>query len=130
MTASQELSQLYRRDLTRLVQELQAFPGDDLLWQCRPGIANSAGNLFLHLEGNLLEFIGRQLGGIEYQRRRELEFASAGLSQEALVEKLQRLLEIIPSGIAELTDDALDAAYPQIVLGTPLSTRQFLIHLN
>ena len=53
-----ELAALYTRDLTRLVQEISAFPDTATLWQTRAGITNSAGNLALHLEGNLREFIG------------------------------------------------------------------------
>jgi|SRR5215471_695689 len=43
------------------------FPTDELLWQTLPGVINSAGNLALHIEGNLSEFVGRQLGGLPYQ---------------------------------------------------------------
>ncbi len=55
-----ELAALFRRDLTRLAQELRAIPGDGALWTKPPGVSNSIGNLVLHLEGNLREYIGRQ----------------------------------------------------------------------
>ena len=67
---SAELAALYTRDLTRLVQELEAFPDTETLWQTRAGITNSAGNLALHLEGNLRQFIGRLLGQLDYTRDR------------------------------------------------------------
>ena len=60
------IAALFSRDLTRLIQELQAFPNDETLWERAPGVKNSAGNLVLHLEGNLREFIGRQLGQVGY----------------------------------------------------------------
>ena len=41
------------RELETVVREVEAFPDDDLLWECPPGISNSAGNLALHLAGNL-----------------------------------------------------------------------------
>jgi hypothetical protein len=72
--AAGELAALFRRDLNRLIQELRAFPSDEKLWAVLPGISNSAGNLILHLEGNLREYIGRQLGGVAYTRQRDLEF--------------------------------------------------------
>lgn len=62
MSFSNGLSMLFRRDLTRLNQQIEAFPDDASLWSVLPGITNSAGNLVLHLEGNLKEFVGRQLG--------------------------------------------------------------------
>ncbi len=68
MSIAGGLAALFTRDLTRLIQELQAFPSDDILWQRAPGVKNSAGNLVLHLEGNLREFIGRQLGHVAYIR--------------------------------------------------------------
>ena len=43
-----------------------------------PGVINPAGNLALHIEGNLREFVGRQLGQLTYKRNRELEFSSRG----------------------------------------------------
>ena len=73
MSFQTELAALFRRDLTRLIQQLQTFPEGPALYQQAPGVANSAGNLALHLEGNLREFIGRQLGDVPYQRRREQE---------------------------------------------------------
>ena len=130
MPASDELAELFRRDLTRLLQELEAFPADDLLWRCPPGVTNSPGNLFLHLEGNLREFIGRQLGGIPYQRQREIEFSATGLSRAQLAANLTPLLTLIPAAIAPLTPEALAAIYPQVVLGKPLTTNQFLVHLS
>jgi hypothetical protein len=60
MDIAQEITQLFRRDLTRLLQELEAFPDDGTVWRTLPGVGNSAGNLALHLEGNLREFVGRQ----------------------------------------------------------------------
>ncbi len=63
MSISQDFAALFQRDLTRLHQQVLAFTEEKLLWECPPGIANCAGNLMLHLEGNLREFIGRMLGG-------------------------------------------------------------------
>jgi hypothetical protein len=36
----------------------------------------------------------------------------------------------IPPVIAAMDPEAFDAAYPEVVLGVPLTTRQFLVHLN
>lgn len=36
----------------------------------------------------------------------------------------------IPPLIAALSAEALDAAYPEVVLNRPLTTRQFLLHLH
>ena len=39
-----ELAALYARDLTRLIEEIRAFPDRDTLWKTAPGVTNSAGN--------------------------------------------------------------------------------------
>ena len=125
-----ELSALFARDLTRLIQQLRAFPDDGRVWNVAPGITNSAGNLALHLEGNLREYIGRQLGGIDYTRHRPQEFSEKGLGIDELVARIEAVRDTIVRVIASLPATMLDAVYPEDVLGTPLSTRQFLIHLQ
>jgi hypothetical protein len=130
MSATTELAGLFRRDLTRLAQELEAFPSDEILWAKVPGVSNSAGHLFLHLEGNLREYIGRQLGGFDYTRRRDVEFASAPFPRSDIMQRIETLPVLIPGIVSALSEDAFAAPYPENVLGEPLSTRQFLIHLS
>ncbi|MFN7923853.1 MAG: DinB family protein [Bryobacteraceae bacterium] len=129
MSASAELASLFRRDLTRLTQQLAAFPDDGSLWKTGPGIANSAGNLALHLEGNLREYIGRQLGGVAYTRQRPLEFSTKGLAACEVIERIEAVRGLICSTVALLSQTELDAAFPEIVLDVPLTVRQFLVHL-
>lgn len=124
-----ELASMYTRDLTRLVQELRAFPETDALWQLAPGVTNSAGTLGLHLEGNLREFIGRQLGGRDYTRDRPAEFGTRGVAQAELVRRAEALVTDIPPVIASLDAGTLDRPYPQDAFGRGMSTRQFLLHL-
>lgn len=128
MSFATELSALFRRDLIRLTQELEAFP-EELLWETRPGIGNSAGNLALHLEGNLRHFIGFLLGGVAYTRERELEFSTRGLSQEVVVSRIRPLADLIADTVAGLSDAAWEATYPSTVLGGSVTTRQFVLSL-
>src|ERR1700731_3966853 len=107
-----EVAALVRRDLTRLGQELRAFPDDGALWTKPPGISNSIGNLVLHLEGNLREYIGRQLGGVPYTRRRDLEFSQSGLTLNDLRARVEPLITLIPQIITGLSDEDLRRLYP------------------
>ena len=66
MTMTGDLVPLFRRDLTRLGQQIEAFSNDDVLWQTPPQFTNPPGNLILHLDGNLREYVGRQLGNVPY----------------------------------------------------------------
>jgi hypothetical protein len=129
MMVPTELAALFARDIARLIQELQAFPDTDSVWKTAPGVTNAAGTLALHLEGNLREYIGRQLGRIDYVRDRPLEFSARGVAREELIARLEAVRSSIPAVIASLTVARLDALYPENVLNTPMSTRQFLMHL-
>lgn len=129
MNVASSLAHLFARDLARLAQEIGAFPDDITLWQVPAGITNPAGSLVLHIEGNLREYIGRQLAGMPYLRDRPREFSARDLCREDIVAKIIGLEQDIPSAIAQLTDRQLEAEYPEAVLGRPLTVQQFLIHL-
>src|SRR5262245_4262474 len=129
MSITNELAALFSRDLAKLSNQIESFPNDDLLWQTLPGVINPAGNLALHIEGNLSEFVGRQLGGLPYQRNRDLEFSSKSGSRAELTARLAKLRESIPAVIEALKADELEKEYPQVVLDRPMSTVEFLIHL-
>jgi uncharacterized damage-inducible protein DinB len=130
MSIQNELAALYRRDLTRLIQQLRQFPDGPALWQLAPGVSNSAGNLALHLEGNLREFIGRQVGDVAYQRQREQEFAKKDVPVAELIERLEGVLELVPRIVGSLSDEALAAPHPSQPMVKCSSTQQFLLHLH
>jgi hypothetical protein len=129
MSLAKNLALLFRRDLSRLIQQIDAFPDDETLWRKLPGITNSAGNLILHLEGNLREYIGRQIGGLPYQRDRPIEFSATGLPKEDLKARIEELRDVIPAVIGGLSSEQLQREYPEVVLEIPLATQEFLIHL-
>jgi len=129
MSITNELAALFRRDLAKFAKQIESFPTDELLWQTLPGVINPAGNLALHIEGNLSEFVGRQLGGLPYQRNRDLEFSSKEGTRAELSTRLAKLSESIPAVIEGLNPDQLEKEYPQVVLDRPMSIGEFLIHL-
>jgi hypothetical protein len=124
-----ELAALYSRDLTRLAQELRAFPDTDSVWRTVPGVSNAAGTLALHLEGGLRHFIGLRLGSIDYKRDRPLEFSARGIDRDALVARIEAVQASIPNVIASLSEATLDEIDPNNGTDQPLTTRQWLIHL-
>ena len=124
-----ELSALFVRDIERLIQELQAFPDTASAWATAPGVTNAAGTLALHLEGNLREYIGRQLGQIAYSRQRPLEFSARGLDTAELIARLQAVKAMIAGVVPGLSPSQLDAPYPEMIQGKSITIRQFLIHL-
>jgi uncharacterized damage-inducible protein DinB len=129
MSITNELAALFRRDLAKFGKQIDAFPTDEAVWQTLPGVKNAAGNLALHIEGNLSEFVGRQLGGLPYQRNRALEFSSREGSRAELSARLAKVSESIPAVIEGLTADQLEREYPEVVLDRAMSTQEFLVHL-
>src|SRR5262245_49208495 len=125
----EEMAALFARDLTRLAQEIRAFPDTESLWSVAPGVSNAAGTLALHLEGNLREFIGRQLGHIDYARDRPKEFSARGVAREEILSRIDAIRETIPPVIAGLSEEALAGTYPEKYNDAPISTQQFLLHL-
>jgi hypothetical protein len=129
MSLSTEIATLYRRDLPRLVHQLEALD-DTQLWAVVPGVTNAAGNLMLHLNGNLREFIGRQIGGVAYTRDRAREFAARDVPRGELAAELTGLAALIPSVLDAVTAERWDEMFPdQVLPGGPITNRQFVIHL-
>jgi uncharacterized damage-inducible protein DinB len=125
-----DLLVLFRRDLRCLIREIEAFPDDATLWRCVPGIANSAGNLALHVAGNLRHFMGAVLGGSGYVRQRELEFTTREGTRTAVIAQLEAAEHDVAATLESLTEETLAAPFPMAVGGHHVHTRRFLLHLS
>jgi hypothetical protein len=116
------LRQLFIRDLNKLKEEIKSYNNEQNIWKIDGKIANSAGNLCLHLVGNLNTYIGKELGGTDYVRNRDLEFSQKDVSQKELVGKIEQTIEVIDQSFAKLTDAALQEEYPQKVYESKSTT--------
>jgi len=123
------LTTLFNRDLRKLRSELELYQDESRLWLMAPGIANSAGNLALHLVGNLRTYIGATLGGVAYVRNRELEFSSPGIPRTELLHAIEETREIVERTLAAVAEEKLTTTYPLVVFEEPMSTEFFLVHL-
>lgn len=124
------LSELYERDLNKLESEIDQYENESDLWKTSDGIANSAGNLCLHLTGNLQHFIGAVLGNSGYVRDRDAEFANKNISREQLSDEIDTARSVVTSTLEKLTDEDLAKNYPIEVFGHPMTTEYFLTHLT
>jgi uncharacterized damage-inducible protein DinB len=120
---------LFRRDLQCFIREVEAFPDDATLWRTLPGISNSAGNLALHVAGNLRHFLGGMLGGTGYQRHREEEFTQREGTRASVIARLEATIPEVEAALRTLTDASLAAPYPLVVGGVRPFTGRFLLHL-
>ncbi len=124
-----EISFIITRDLDRLADEIRAFEREENLWKVTGHVPNPAGNLCLHLVGNLSTYIGANLGSSGYVRNREAEFSLRGLSQTHLLEQVTQARKTVVHTLEQLTEAQLHLPYPEQVLGYEMSTGFFLMHL-
>jgi hypothetical protein len=126
----ESLKLLYKRDLNKLKAEIQGYKNEHNLWLIEKGVANSAGNLCLHLIGNLNTYVGAELGKTGYVRDRPLEFSLKNVPREELIRGIDEIIDIIDRSLDSLTDSDLDKDYPltKIVEGGS-SIGFMLVHL-
>lgn len=120
---------LYTRDLNKLKEELVLYKKEENIWVIDKDILNSAGNLCLHLIGNLNTYIGAELGGSGYVRNRPEEFSLKGVPRDVLLEKIDQTIVVLTRTFDELTLEQLESEFPQLVLDEMVSTQHLLVHL-
>lgn len=127
--ALSSLRPLFQRDLHKLYREVEAYAKEEELWIIKEEIRNSAGNLALHLIGNLNQFIGANLGNTDYQRDRDFEFHGKGVSKGELLEQIESTQEMVDQVLSSLSPDQLAEDYPIEVFNKKMTREFFLIHL-
>lgn len=123
------LVELYDRDLSKLKEEIALYGDEANLWKTDGEIANSAGNLTLHLIGNLRHFFGAVLGETGYVRDRDKEFSDGGVSRADLLAGVDQAAADVNATLEKLTADDLAKEYPIEVFGHQMTTEFFLVHL-
>ena len=116
------------RDLRALRRELEAYGDERDLWRVQPGVANSAGNLALHLSGNIQHFVGAVLGGSRYVRNRDAEFNRRDVPRVELLREVDAAITSLDA-LSRVNDADLAKPFPQGVAGVTLATGDFLFHL-
>lgn len=120
---------LLDRDLQKLKGELELYTKEENIWRIDGNILNSAGNLTLHLIGNLNTYIGAELGNTGYIRNRQEEFTLKDVPRAELISKLEQTIQVIDNTLPSLTQTQIDGDYPQIVFDGKMTTGYFLAHL-
>ena len=123
------LTELYERDLNKLRDEIAQYTDENDLWKTSDGISNSAGNLCLHLTGNLKHFFGAVIGDTGYVRDRDAEFANKNISRSEMLADIDATRNVVLSTLAGMTEEDLDKPYPIEVFGQPMTTGYFVTHL-
>lgn len=123
------LIKLFDRDLQKLEEEINLFQSEEVLWKTAGEIKNPAGNLCLHLCGNLQHYIGKNLGQTSYVRNRDNEFAAKGIPKTQLIAEIQKTKQTVHDTLETLKPSVLEAEYVEKVYDYPMTTAYFLIHL-
>ena len=120
---------LFKRDLNKLKGEIELYKNENNLWLVDKDIANSGGNLCLHLVGNLNHFIGAQLGNSGYIRQRDLEFSLKDVPRSELLKQIDETMVVVEDTLNTLSPEDLKKIYPLVVFKEPMTTAYFLVHL-
>lgn len=129
----QELLELYKRDIEKLINEFKQYPTDEAMWKVSSGITNSAGNLGLHLIGSLNHFIGATLGNTGYVRNRDAEFSEKKKTRAEIIDELNAAVKVVEQTFSNLSEEDLNKPFPFEFAGKQ-SCRFYLMlflgHLN
>jgi uncharacterized damage-inducible protein DinB len=124
------LKQIFKRDLEALFKEIEAYQREENLWVVEKGIANSAGNLCLHLIGNLNNYIGAEIGKTGYIRDRPLEFSSKNVPKAELLQAVRATMAVVENALDNVNEADLIKEYLLLVFKEKTSYAYFLIHLT
>ena len=126
---TENLARLFERDILKLKTEISAYTDEQKLWLTAGEISNSAGNLCLHLLGNLQHYIGHVLGNTSYVRDRPLEFSRKNVGRDDMVYEIDHTRHVVVSTLQSLPEETLMKMYPENVMGQEMTTEYFLLHL-
>ena len=123
------IMQLFDRDLNKLLVEIDGFTIEENLWITEGNVINSAGNLCLHIVGNLNHFIGAIIGENGYIRKREMEFSNKNIPIGELKRLISETIIIVNKSLQSFIESKLKSTYPIQVFGEDMTYEYFLIHL-
>ena len=117
------------RDLEGFQREIALFADDAALWRVVPGVSNSAGNLALHVAGNLQYFVGTCIGRGTYVRDRASEFSKREGTRAEVDTALRVAIDSVNGTLTTCGDAVLNELMPGAPNGMRVRTGMFLLHL-
>ncbi len=123
------LLRLFTRDLEKLKENLSAYQKEENIWKVEQAISNSAGNLALHLIGNINHFIGTTLGNTDFIRDREREFSNKHVPLEEMLGNIDNTIKVLETVIPALDEKTFKSTYPINIFGKKDTIEYILIHL-
>ena len=124
------LKSLFKRDLNKLKEEISLYKNETAIWKTGGNITNAAGNLCLHLVGNLNTYIGAVYANTGYIRNRPLEFSLKDIPREELLSKIDATMQAVDKGLSNITAENMQADFPVLIWDKPANTAYTLVHLS
>ncbi|HET8964403.1 MAG TPA: DUF1572 family protein [Chitinophagales bacterium] len=122
--------EFFERDLNALGKEINLYNEERNLWITSGTIHNCAGNLCLHLIGNLNHFIGAVLGKTGYVRDREKEFSLKNIPRTELLSSVEKTTQTVTQTLSRLSIEEYNSLYPIEFSGKNLMTDYMLLQLS
>ena len=119
----------FERDLRKLKDEILLYHNEADIWKKQDFISNTAGNLFLHLMGNIRHFIGATLGETGYVRNRDFEFTAPSVPLEQMLREWDETMRDLKTGLAKVSDERMKENFPLEKHGEIVSVEYMLQHL-
>jgi uncharacterized damage-inducible protein DinB len=117
------------RDIEKLKIEIESYKNPERIWVIDKNILNSAGNLCLHLLGNLNHFIGAVLGNSGYVRNRDEEFTTKNISVSELTNKINETIKVVEGTLKNLKVEKLNEHYPILFANNKITIGNMLINI-
>lgn len=108
----EKYKELFVEYLSQLKDEINNYNNENDIWKLEGDIKNSAGNLCLHICGNLKHNFGTVLGKTGYVRNRNAEFSRKNVSKDELLEEIEGTIKMISPIIDKLTQDDMRKTFP------------------
>ncbi len=126
---TEDVLKLFTRDLNRLKTEISQYQDEANLWKVDGAVSNSAGNLCLHLIGNLQTYFGSVYGNTGYVRDREKEFSDKAVPREQLLIMIAETEAMLKRVLPTISQEQLEEDYPMPVFDHSMKSGYYFIHL-
>ncbi|MFA7419073.1 MAG: DinB family protein [Melioribacteraceae bacterium] len=123
------ISEIMERDLLKVAAELNQYENENDIWVKKGLVSNSAGNLALHLIGNLNHFVGFALGNTGYIRDRDSEFSTTFCPREELVLNIHKTITVVKESLSKVNDEKLYTTFPIKKNDETVTVEHILLHM-
>jgi len=119
---------VYEEGVARIIKVIGLLSDEDI-WYVPNSASNSVGILVLHLCGNVTQWVGAGIGGIQDKRERKLEFApEVKPCREELIRDLKILHPLTNRAFSTLLNDN-DLMSPRNVQGFDETVLSIIVHV-